>query len=195
MTSWILDTRRRLSEPPPRHLEGPAEGGSSVLSLPLYVESGELWTTLVDTPLGHLGLEGVAGPGQHHLPASPIEPQQSAWQVVQGEMVMRFGLDAGKVLLLGELDEIEVLGGFRLQPIVLAIPPPADWQLSADQASGDQAPTPLPLTAVANPRLTEEIWLTRGEESWCTDVLHLGAFRVWGPSATVLLELLARLSG
>jgi len=185
--SWIQEARERLGSPPARRLAGrqAADLRPAAVLVPLYVDAAELWTVLTkrtDTLPSH--------PSQIAFPGGSREVGEDPWTAALREAHEEVGLDPRQVLRLGELDEQEVPSGFRIVPCVGAIPHP--YELRASEAEIAEV-LRLPLSAFTNPRLVEERPLVYDGMRRTLRIYHVGSRQVWGVTALILHNLLARL--
>ncbi len=184
-SSWIQEIRRRLESPPPKRLPPPDEIRRAAVLVPLYVDAGELWTVLTrraeDLP--------------HHrsqiaFPGGALEGSEGVWQTAVREAHEEIGLPPEAALDLGRLDEAETGTGYRIVPCVAAIPhqfePEPDRQEIAETFSA-------PLSAFANPRMVEDRPVTINGRERILRVYHVGTRQIWGLTARVLHNLMARL--
>lgn len=182
--SWIQTLRERLSSPPPRRLP-PSELRPASVLVPLYVDAGELWTVLTkraDTLPSHRSQIAFPGGGR--------ELKEDPWAAALRETQEEIGLDPKVVLKLGELDEIESPAGFRVIPCVGAIP--VSCQTRPNEAEIAEVFT-LPVSAFANPKLVEEREVLINGAKRNLLIYHVGSRQVWGLTARILQNLLARL--
>jgi 8-oxo-dGTP pyrophosphatase MutT (NUDIX family) len=187
---WIAEVRAALAEPPPRRLAPPASPGAAELRpaavlVPLYVDAAELWTVLAkrtDTLVSH--------PGQVAFPGGSREAGEDPWTAALREAQEEVGLDARRVLRLGELDEVDVPSGFRIVPCVGAIPRQAE--MHANEAEIAEV-FRLPLTAFGNPRLVEDRQVVYNGVRRDVRIYHVGSRQIWGVTARILKTLLLRL--
>lgn len=216
-SSWILDLRRRLADPPPRVLvrpggnghgeaaaggapEGGAEGATGMepkraaALVPLYVDAGQLWTILTEREqrvAGHLSPPAfpgaLVGKGED---GKPEEPWQAALRGGRREA----GLYPRAALELGRLDEAATPAGVVIVPCVAALPEAAlKKREEPAEGSGVTDVVPIPITALARPRLVEERPVRVGDREEEIVILHVGKRRIWGVTATLILNLLSRL--
>lgn len=181
--SWILELRGRLSSPPPRRLS-PSDLRQAAVLVPLYVDAGELWTVLTkrtDTLPSHRG--------QIAFPGGARDLGEDPWGAALREAQEEVGLEPGKVLRLGELDEGETPAGFRIIPCVGAIPYP--YEARPNEAEIAEVFN-LPLTAFANPRLVEERTVELDGRRRQIRIYHVGNRQIWGLTARILQNLLVR---
>jgi hypothetical protein len=177
-TSWILEIRERLAAGP-RLEPGVAETARFARLLPLFVEAGGLWALLRN---------GTGGEAE--LPSSAVEADEDAWDAAlrAGGAV---GLPIETVLRLGELEALERPEGGLALPCVGALP--AAPALAATDAADTFR---LPLAALANPTLAEELEVedANGNRRRVRAV-HVGGRRLWGTAVWVLEDLLEHLRG
>ncbi len=189
-SSWILELKKRLAEPPPHPL--PSGNGASAAGaddslavlVPLYVEAGELWVYVSERPeIETLAASGIAFPAGAY--AKGENPWEAAARSAEGEL----GLGSNEVLRIGELDAIGLADGTSMLPCVAAVPSPG----------GDGSPLErsfvlgLPLVAVASPRLVEQQVFEHEGQAFEEEVWHVGRHRIFGPMAWILRNLLERL--
>lgn len=184
-SSWIQEVRRRLESPPPKRLPPPDEIRRAAVLVPLYVDAGELWTVLTrrseDLP--------------HHrsqiaFPGGALESGEDVWQAAVREAREEIGLPPEAALELGRLDEAETGTGYRITPCVAAIPHQFDPEPDLQEVT---AAFPVPLSAFANPRMVEDRPVTINGRERILRVYHVGNRQVWGLTARVLHNLMARL--
>ncbi|HEX5757978.1 MAG TPA: CoA pyrophosphatase [Thermoanaerobaculia bacterium] len=182
--SWLLAVRERLADPPPRRLPPGEQRRASVL-VPLFVQSGELWTILTkrtDTLPTHRS--------QIAFPGGGLDLGEDPWAAALREAEEEVGIAAEKVLRLGQLDEVETPVGFRVVPCVGAVPYP--YEARPNEAEIAEVFS-LPLTAFANPRLIEDRTVTIDAVPRSLRIYHVGNRQIWGLTARVLQNLLVRL--
>jgi 8-oxo-dGTP pyrophosphatase MutT (NUDIX family) len=182
--SWILEVRHRLQSPPPQRLPLADVRRAAVL-VPLYVHAGGLWVLLT-----RRADELPQHRSQIAFPGGALEPGEQPWAAALREAREEIGLDTGRILTLGELDEEATPSGFHVLPCVGAVPYPFE----TTPAEGEVAEVfALPLLAVANPQLIERRGvLVDGVERELT-IFHVGGRQIWGLTATILWNLLERL--
>lgn len=183
-TSWIFEVRERLSFPPPLRLPAKDLRQASVL-VPLFVDGGELWTVLTrrtDQLPTHRS--------QIAFPGGARELGEDAWSAALRESHEEVGLEPRQVLRLGELDEGETPAGFRVIPLVGAIPKSFKPEPSAAEIA---EVFNLPLSAFANPRMVEEREVKVDGIRRMLRIYHVGNRQIWGLTARILQNLLERL--
>jgi 8-oxo-dGTP pyrophosphatase MutT (NUDIX family) len=183
-SSWILEIRRRLSEPPASRLP-PREARQASVLVPLFVDAGELWTLLTKRT-DHL---------PHHksqiaFPGGGRELGEDAWGAALREAQEEVGFEPTTVLRLGELDEAETPSGFRIVPCVGAVPCPFEPRLNEGEIAEAFR---VPLSAFTNPRLIEDQEVRINGKDRILRVYHVGSHRVWGLTARILQNLMARM--
>lgn len=182
--SWIIELRQRLGSPAGRRLP-PSEARQAAVLVPLYVEAGELWTVLSKRTeaLPH-------HKGQIAFPGGSLETDEDAWTAALRETEEEIGLEPGRILRLGQLDEAETPSGFRIIPCVGAVPFPLETRINRDEI--DQVFS-VPISAFLNPTLVEEQAVRIDGVDRLLRIYHVGGHRVWGLTARILQNLLQRL--
>lgn len=181
--SWILDLRERLSAPPPRR-RPPSDSRPASVLVPLYVHAGSLWVLLT-----RRSDELPTHQGQIAFPGGGGEAGEAAWDTALRETEEEIGLDAKRVLRLGELDEAETPSGYRVIPCVGAVPFPLEPVLSDEI---DEV-FPVPLPALASPQLVEERRVEIDDVVRTLRIYHVAGRQIWGLTARILQNLLQRL--
>ncbi len=184
LTSWIIEVRGRLNSPPGRRLP-PTDARQAAVLVPLYVDAGELWTILT------LRTENLPHhKGQIAFPGGSLDPGEEPWDAAVRETEEEIGIDRGKILQLGALDEAQTPSGFRIVPCVGAVPFPAETRPNEDEIEDIFA---VPLSVIANPTAVEDrVVLFDGQERELR-IYHFGSRQVWGLTARILQNLLQRL--
>ncbi len=183
-TSWITEVRTRLATPPARR-KPPSDARQAAVLVPLYVDTRELWTLLTkrSEELPH-------HKGQIAFPGGSLELGEDPWDGALRETHEEVGIDPGKVLRLGELDEMETPSGFRIVPCVGAVAYPVETETNPGEI---EEILPVPLTAFTNPQLVEDRSVTIDGTERLLRVYHVGGRRVWGLTAGIVRSLLVRL--
>ena len=185
MGSWIEDVRTKLASPAPRRLP-PSEGRPAAVLVPLYVDAGELWTLLTKRTE-----QLPTHKNQFAFPGGSCELGEDPWAAARREAEEEIGLAPKAVLELGRLDElISVSGGFTIVPCVGAVPFPLTTSINEAEIAELFA---VPLTAFANPRLIEDRSVSIDGRERTLRIYHIGNRRIWGLTAAILNNLLARL--
>lgn len=197
-TTWILEVRQRLETPSPCRLTAPEsapglpgppgppipDARRAAVLVPLYVESGQLWTLLTkrSESLPHHR-------GQVAFPGGGLETGEDFWRAALRETEEEIGLEGKRVLRLGELDEVATPSGFRIVPCVGAIPYPFEARPNPGEIDDVFA---APLAELANPKVTEEREVRINGQRRTLRIYHVGRFLVWGVTARILQNLLER---
>jgi len=182
--SWIEEVRARLAEPPPTRLPV-SEARRAAVLVPLYVDGGELWTVLTrraETLPHHRGQVAFPGGGR--------ETGEDDWGAALRESEEEIGLPSKAVLRLGTLDEVGSPVGFRIVPVVGAIPNAFEATPSPDEI--DEVFS-APIAALAHPSLVEEREVLLNGQARALRIYHVGRHRVWGVTARIVHNLLERL--
>ncbi len=182
--TWIHDLRRRLESPPPSRLPADEARRAAVL-VPLYIEGGRLWTLLTrrSDELPHHR-------GQIAFPGGGLELGEDAWAGALRESWEELALDPRRVLKLGQLDEVASPAGFRIVPCVGTVPVPLE--VDANTSEIDEVFS-VPLLALADPGAAEEREVELDGRARSLRVYHYGGWQIWGLTARILQNLLARL--
>jgi 8-oxo-dGTP pyrophosphatase MutT (NUDIX family) len=182
--SWIEEVRLRLSSPPALRLPI-GEGRQAAVLVPLFVDSGELWTLLTKRA-DHLPTHK----GQYAFPGGGQELGEGPWKAALREAHEEVGIEPRTVLRLGELDEVRSPSGFSIVPCVGAVPFP----LAVERNEAEIAEMfSVPLSAFSNPRLVEDRPVVLDGRERMLRIYHLGSRRVWGLTAAILRNLVLRL--
>lgn len=183
-SSWIIELRGRLSVPAAKRLPATDARQAAVL-VPLYVDAGELWTLLTQRTdkLPH-------HKGQIAFPGGSLDPGENPWDAAVRETEEEVGIDRGRILRIGELDEAETPSGFRIVPCVGAVPFPVETRPNVDEIEDIFA---VPLSAFANPTMVEDQVVRIDGDDRVLRVYHVGNRRVWGLTALIVQNLLQRL--
>lgn len=126
-------------------------------------------------------------PGQVALPGGGLHPGEGAWQAAAREVEEEIGVPARDLVPLGAGNPIYAsVSNNSVVPFVAWLPD-ADVPFVHD---------PGELDAVIEVRLDdllrEDAWLP-GPEPWMGPVFPLGETRIWGLTALILADLLARM--
>lgn len=206
--SWIVEVRRRLAASvvpvdgggdgggngadgatgPGGEEAAEAAGPRAAALVALYVDAGELWTLLTTraAPAGRVA--PMAFPGA--LVAAGEEPWPAAVRGGHDEA----GLAVEVILELGRLAPATTPAGVEVIPCVGAVPLAAVEKRAAPKAASAVVEVvPLPLSALASPTLVEAQPVELGGAARELAVYHVGRHRLWGVTARVAGELLARL--
>ena len=182
--SWILNLRQRLASPPPQRLKA-SEARTAAVLVPLYVDAGQLWTVLTkrsETLPNHRG--------QIAFPGGANEIGEDAWQAALRETEEEIGIEARKVLKLGELDELETPTGFRIVPCVGVIPTGIETVVNEEEIAEVFT---VPLLAFADVRMAEDRAVTIDGVETMIKIYHVAGRQVWGLTPRIIQSLLWRL--
>jgi 8-oxo-dGTP pyrophosphatase MutT (NUDIX family) len=182
--SWIHEVRERLATPPPLRLP-PSDSRQAAVLVPLYADAGELWTLLTrrsDALPHHRGQVAFPGGGR--------ELGEDLWAAALRESEEEIGLAPATVLRLGQLDEVGSPAGFRIVPCVGAIPHGFEARPSPDEIDEVFA---VPMSALASPQLAEDREVVINGKRRTIRIYHVGRHLIWGLTARILQNLLARL--
>lgn len=126
--------------------------------------------------------------GQVSFPGGRLEPGESVVECALREAAEEIGLDAGAVELLGFLDPIATISGFRVTPVVAHVCPGARFLADPREVAEIFE---VPLAHLRDPS-------TRGVRvvQWRGFERQIGAYQhavhdIWGVTASILDELLA----
>jgi 8-oxo-dGTP pyrophosphatase MutT (NUDIX family) len=188
---WINELTTRLERPAPRRL-APADARQAAVLVPLWVDGGELWTLLVRRA-EHLRNHR----NQYAFPGGGREIGEDAWTAALREAEEELGLDAKRVLRLGQLDEHEASSGYRVIPCVGALPTPASGEKIAPRPDPAEVADvfALPVRAFVNPSLVEDRDVLIDGKKRQIRIYHLGGRQIWGLTARILQNLVERLMG
>lgn len=184
LPSWIEEIRARLESPPPRRLPAHDARHASVL-VPLFVAQGQLWTLLT-----RRSQELPHHRGQVAFPGGGRETGEESWQAALRESEEEIGLPTRLVLRLGELDEVGTPSGFRIVPCVGAIPHPFEPRPNPAEIAEVFA---APVTAFTQAGGVEEREVVLNGSPRALRVYRVGEHRVWGVTARIVQNLVARL--
>lgn len=186
---WMDEIRRRLDQGEATDLPPEVPGAPAAVLVPLFVKEGALHLLLTrrsDDVESHRGQ--VAFPGgmaeEHDADRVATALRESAEEI---------GLDPAKAIVLGRLSEMLTITGFRVTPVVAAIPWPCEFTL---QSSEIAEVFDVPLARLLDPARREERRVSwQGIER---NVLYYhvdSPAPLWGATARMIeefLELLRR---
>jgi len=173
----------------PVRLRSPDGGFTrAAVLVPLYVKAGELWLLLTRRSAGlpnHAGQIAFPGGGSEDADEDEID---TALRETQEEL----GIERAAVMVLGQLDDVVTPTGFVISPIVGALPSPLAVKPSGDEI---ESVVEIPFHILTNPQLVEYQELMVNGEVVVSPVFHYHGHRVWGATARVIADLVARLTG
>ena len=184
MTAWVDEVSTRLESPAPKRLP-PSEARQAAVLVPLFVEAQQLWTVLTKRA-EHL----PSHRSQIAFPGGARETGEDPWTTALRETEEELGLDPETVLRLGQLDEAWTPSGFRIVPCVGAVPYPFELEPNRDEIAGTFN---VPLVEFANPRMVEDREVEINGRQRTLRIYHVGGRQVWGLTARILHNLMARL--
>ena len=184
---WFEEVQQRLRARPSHRL-APADGLLlAAVLVPLYVTQGRLWVLLTrrSASLPHHA-------GQYSFPGG-VREADDADDVATAlrETREELGIETATVLVLGRLDDLRTPTGYQITPVVGALPYPLSLEPQADEV---EAVVPFPYDYLANPATVEEQEFVVDGRRIVTPVFHYRGHRVWGATARMLADLVARLS-
>lgn len=182
--TWIHEIRRRLESPAPRRLPADEARQAAVL-VPLFVQEGDLHLLLTQRS------EALPSHrGQIAFPGGAVEPGEGLWEAALRETEEEVGLDPGRILRLGALDEVASPFGYRIVPWVGAVPAPVEPvpnEAEIERVFG------VPLLAFADPAVVEERDIDFDGRRRSIRVYRVIEPPVWGLTARIVQRLLERL--
>lgn len=182
--SWIVDFRQRLTEPPPKRL-GVEDRRPAAVLVPVFVNAGQLWVLLTKRSQ-ELPQHG----GQVAFPGGGYEVGESAWDAALREANEEVGLEQKHIAKLGELDDLDTFSGFRIRPCVGALPYPYETVVNEAEIADVFE---VPLMAFADVQVVEDRAVRVDGVDRMFRIYHVGRHRVWGLTAAIVQNLLARL--
>jgi 8-oxo-dGTP pyrophosphatase MutT (NUDIX family) len=182
--TWIHEVRKRLEAPPPRRLP-PDDVRPAAVLVPLFIEQGRLLTLLTrrSDDLPHHR-------GQIAFPGGGLELGEDAWAAALRESYEELALDPGRILKLGQLDEVVSPVGFRIVPCVGAVPVPLE--IAANESEIEEVFS-VPLLALAEPGASEERDVELDGHRRSLRIYRYGDRQIWGLTARIVQNLLERL--
>ncbi|MCP4203834.1 MAG: CoA pyrophosphatase [bacterium] len=183
-SSWIIEIRKRLAEPPPKRMVMGDRRPAAVL-VPLFVNAGQLWVVLTKRS-DDLPQHG----GQVAFPGGGYELGEDAWTAALRETREEIGLKEKGVARLGELDDLDTFSGFRIRPCVGAIPYPYEIRINEAEIADVFE---VPVMAFADVRVVEDRVVTVDGHDRMFRIYHVGRHRVWGLTAAIVRNLTERL--
>jgi 8-oxo-dGTP pyrophosphatase MutT (NUDIX family) len=154
----------------------------SAVLVPLFLRDGEPYVVFTQR---HAGLRRHAGqisfPGGARDPEDPT-PLHAALRETHEEI----GLAPTEVDVLGALDEIPTVTGFRIQPFVGRIPPEFEYRLSAHEIA---ELIEAPLSALLRPEAKRVQTLPDRPQEKEVYFFDYGPHVIWGATARILNNL------
>jgi 8-oxo-dGTP pyrophosphatase MutT (NUDIX family) len=185
---WLDDVRRLIAGRSPRRLAPPDTAAQAAVLVPLYVADGQLWLILqrrsADLPL-HAGQLAFPGGMRAAIDADEVA-------TALRETCEELGIDPARVLVLGRLDDARTSTGYVVAPVVGAVPHPLELTLRPEEVDEVVA---VPVAELLRQGAVEEQDVVIGSERVRSPVYRYRDHRIWGATARILADLLARLAG
>ncbi len=184
---WLEEVERLLAASPIRRRPPDAGQKAAAVLVPLYVAAGTLWVVLTrrsDSLADHGGQYAFPGGARE----SGDEDEVATALREAGE---ELGIDPSVIVVLGQLDDVRTPSGWVISPIVGALPHPLELSPSGDEV---QAVVRVPFAYLANPEVVESEEVIVGGETISSPVFHYRSQRIWGATARIVSDLVARLT-
>ena len=130
--------------------------------------------------------------GEISFPGGVLEPGESALGAALRELEEELGIRKESLRLLGELDEILTITGFRIRPFVACV----DWPVALSLSRGEiEEIFILSLNHFLDPaRLKIKHW-QRKDQDYPVYYFEFPECTVWGATAKIVKNFLERLTG
>ncbi|SHJ23374.1 8-oxo-dGTP pyrophosphatase MutT, NUDIX family [Malonomonas rubra DSM 5091] len=153
--------------------------------VPLFLRDGEPWVLFTLRP-EHLEKHA----GEISFPGGSAEDEdRDFWQTALRETEEEVGIRGADVQRLGRLDDFYSVHGYRVKVCVGSFP--SDYPYRLDSNEIDEI-IELPLARLRDPQIYhQEDWTHKGR-MFPVDFYHLDGHNIWGMTAAVLKQLLAR---
>jgi 8-oxo-dGTP pyrophosphatase MutT (NUDIX family) len=184
--TWVHEIRDRLEKPGATRLPTGKAGRPAAVLVPLFVDAGEIWLVLTKRAEA---LNNHAG--QIAFPGGGLDADETSWDAALRETHEEIGVDPTRILRLGQLDELYAeVSDYRIVPCVGVVPFPLEPVINEEEI--DEVFS-IPLLAFADVKVIEDrVVEWRGKEHQIR-VYHVGGRAVWGLTARIIQNLLARL--
>jgi 8-oxo-dGTP pyrophosphatase MutT (NUDIX family) len=172
------DIRSRLAAHQPRRLAPEGMRLAAVL-VPLFVKDGQWWVLLTkrtQTVEHHKG--EISFPGGHRDPED-LDFETTARRETREEI----GVAENAINVLGRLDDILTITGFRIRPFVGVIPYPLTTTASPHEIAEIIT---LPIAGFLEPGRCSIKSFTRAGQSYPVYFFNVGGHTVWGATAKIL---------
>lgn len=137
-------------------------------------------------------LEVDSHPGEISFPGGAIEPAESALGAALRETEEELGIPRNNLHLLGELDEISTISGFKIHPFVAELSLPLQLKPNYSEISEVII---LPLAGFLDPeRFQAQNWNHNGRD-YPVYFFQFPECTVWGATAKITKNLLERVLG
>lgn len=173
----------RKARPHPRR-----ERRAAAVLVPLLVRAGEIEVLFI-VRQEHLANHA----GEIAFPGGAVDPgDASARDAALREMHEELALPPERVEVIGELDEIETVTGYRVLPVVGAVP--ADWAFRPDPYEVAAYFT-VPLRRLRDPRVFRQEDFRHQGRAYPVYFYEVDDRVIWGATAKILREFLHRVFG
>lgn len=175
--------REALHRRAPLQVDAPGLKPAAVL-IPLFQKDGR-WHLLFT----RRSLQLPVHAGQISFPGGAMEPgDQDLLAAALRESEEEMGISPGDVTVLGRLDEILTITGFRVTAFVGVIPYPYPFRPNAEEIA---EVIELPLSGFLDPAVfrCDASW-RRGDEPYVVYGFQCGAHNVWGATAKIMKQFL-----
>lgn len=130
-------------------------------------------------------------PGQVSFPGGAAEEgDNSAVDTALREAWEEIGLPPASARPIGFLDRMDTISDYRVLPVVALVTPPVHWVL--DETEVAEVFT-VPLHVVLDKACYEGCTVKRGGEDHMLYTLHWQGQNIWGATAAILMNLIARI--
>jgi 8-oxo-dGTP pyrophosphatase MutT (NUDIX family) len=181
--------RQKLRAEPGRALSLPGlELREAAVLVPLFERAGAphiLFTKRPETLRSHAGQFSFPGGGREPSDQTPLH---TALREAEEEI----GIPPERVQVLGVLDESPTVTNFRIQPFVGVIPGDLTYRPNAEEI---ELILEVPLAALLDPRSSRREMWRRGGQEHEVYFFDYGQHVIWGATARILVELLAKARG
>jgi 8-oxo-dGTP pyrophosphatase MutT (NUDIX family) len=183
---WLDEISARLAARPAQGL--PLDEGMtpSAVLVPLFVAEGELWLLVIrrSPELPHHA-------GQYAFPGGVREgDDEDDVATALRESREEIGIAAASVIVLGRLNDVRTPTGYRITPVVGAIPYPLKFE---PQPAEVEAILPVPLAQLANDAASDPQEAIAKDSMISSPVYHYRGHLVSGATARIIADLLSRL--
>ena len=179
------EIQQKLSARKPKKIDEPGLKPSAVL-VPL-VREDEGWQVLFTQRSNKVG----AHKGEISFPGGVVEQGENPLQAMLREVEEELGVEKEKIAILGELDEIFTITGFRIKPYV-GILKTKEFAPNPDEIDRVLI---IPIKNFLDPsRLKVEHWSRKGAD-YPVYFFELDEAVVWGATAKILKNFLEILLG